>query len=66
MSETLGGFCRDLLEDHEQGVRLDPETVAARFVNCFGVSGIPTLDELTDLARRTGLGEVLAGIRWTG
>jgi len=66
MSETLGGFCRDLLEDHEQGIRLDPETVAARFVSCFGVSAIPTLDELTDLARRTGLGEVLEGKNMDG
>ncbi len=66
MSETLGGFCRDLLEDHEQGIRLDPETVGARFVSCFGVSDIPTLDELTDLARRTGLGEVLAGKQMDG
>ena len=55
---TLGGFCRDLLEDHEQGKPMDPETVAARFVNHFGVSAFPTLDELTDLARRTGFGTV--------
>ena len=61
MTESLSGFCRDLLDDHEQGVRLDPETVAARFVSWFGVSDIPTLDELTDTARRTGLGEVLEG-----
>ena len=66
MSETLGGFCRDLLEDHEQGIRLDPETVAARFVSWFGVSAIPTLDELTGLARRTGLGEVLEGRKMDG
>ncbi len=66
MSETLGGFCRDLLEDHEQGIRLDPETVAARFVDCFGVSAFPTLDELTGLARRTGLGEVLEGKQMDG
>jgi len=66
MSETLGGFCRDLLEDHEQGVRLDPETVAARFVSWFGVSDIPTLDELTDLASRTGLGTVLEGKQMDG
>jgi len=59
MSEIVDGFCRDLLEDHEQGVRLDPETVAARFVSCFGVSAIPTLDELTGLARRTGLGQMI-------
>ena len=66
MSETLGGFCRDLLEDHEQGVRLDPETIAARFVSWFGVSDIPTLDELIGLARRTGLGEVLEGKQMDG
>ena len=66
MSETLGGFCRDLLDDHEQGIRLDPEIIAARFVSCFGVSAIPTLEELTELARRTGLGEVLAGKRMDG
>ena len=66
MSETVSGFCRDLLDDHERGIRLDPETVAARFVSWFGVSAIPTLDELTDLARRTGLGEVLEGKRMDG
>ena len=66
MSEIVDGFCRDLLEDHERGIRLDPETVAARFVSWFGVSDIPTLDELTGLARRTGLGEVLAGRNMDG
>ena len=66
MSEILGGFCRDLLEELEQGIRLDPETVAARFVSCFGVSAFPTLDELTDLASRTGLGEVLEGKQMDG
>ena len=58
MIETLGGFCRDLLDDHEQGVRLDPETVAARFVAHFGVSPRPTLEELKTLMRRAGFGEV--------
>ena len=66
MSEILGGFCRDLLDELEQGIRLDPETVAARFVSCFGVSAIPTLDELTDLANRTGLGTVLKGKQMDG
>ena len=65
-NNTLGGFCRDLLDDHEQGIRLDPETVAARFVSWFGVSDIPTLDELIELARRTGLGEVLEGKQMDG
>ena len=66
MSEILGGFCRDLLEDHERGIRLDPETIAARFVSWFGVSDIPTLDELTGLVRRTRLGEVLEGKNMDG
>ena len=61
MTDILGGFCRDLLEDHEQGIRLDPETVAARFVDHFGVSPGPTLYELTDLAHRAGFGTVLEG-----
>ena len=61
MSETLGGFCRDLLEEHEQGIRLDPETVAARFVDRFNVSPRPNLDELTALAGRAGFGTVLEG-----
>ena len=58
MIETLGGFCRDLLDEHEQGIRLDPETVAARFVEHFGVSPRPTLEELNTLMRRAGFGEV--------
>ena len=61
MSETVGGFCRDLLEELEQGQRLDPETLAARFVEHFKVSPGPDLDELTALARRAGFGEVLEG-----
>ena len=61
MSETLGGFCRDLLDDHDQGLRLDPETVAARFVDRFGLSPRPNLEELTALAGRAGFGTVLAG-----
>ena len=66
MSEILGGFCRDLLDELEQGKPMDPATVAARFVSCFGVSAIPTLDELTDLANRTGLGTVLEGKKIDG
>lgn len=61
MTEILSGFCRALLDDHERGILLDPESVAARFVDHFNVSAIPTLDELTDLAHRTGLGTVLEG-----
>ena len=46
MTETVGGFCRDLLDDHEQGRRLDPEIIAARFVDYFRVPARPTLEEL--------------------
>ena len=66
MSEILGGFCRDLLDDLEQGIRLDPEIIAACFVSSFGVSAFPTLEELTDLAHWTGLGEVLEGRNMDG
>ena len=58
MTETVGGFCRDLLDDHEQGRRLAPELIAARFVEYFRVSARPTLDELEALVRRAGFGEV--------
>ena len=60
-TNTLGGFCRDLLDDHERGILLDPETIAARFVSWFGVSAFPSLDELTGLAERAGFGTVLEG-----
>ena len=58
MTGTVGGFCRDLLDDHEQGRRLDPEIIAARFVEYFQISARPDLDELTGLVRRAGFGEV--------
>ena len=58
MTETVGGFCRDLLDEHEQGRRLDPEIIAARFVEYFRVSARPTLEELEALVRRAGFGEV--------
>ena len=46
---------------------MDPETVAARFVRWFGVSDIPTLDELTGLARQDRVGRrCWRGSRWTG
>ena len=54
----MGGLCRDLLDDHEQGRRLDPEIIAARFVEYFQISARPDLDELTGLVRRAGFGEV--------
>ena len=61
MSETLGGFCRDPREDDNPGKPLDPEQLAARFVDHFGVSAFPTLEELTGLAHRAGFGTVQEG-----
>ncbi len=61
MEKTLGGFCRDLLDDDPDGQALDPETLGARFVDHFGLSARPTLEELTALAERAGFGTVQEG-----
>ena len=58
MSETLGGFCRHLLDDDPCRTPLEPEGMAAAFVDYFGLSARPTLEELTALAQRAGFGEV--------
>ena len=62
-TNTLGGFCRDLLDVDEDlsGHALDPEAMAARFVDHFGLSARPTLEELTALAERAGFGTVWDG-----
>ncbi len=61
MEKTLGGFCRDLLDDEPHGQAIDPERLAGRFVDHFGLSTRPTLEELTDLAQRAGFGTVQEG-----
>ena len=61
MEKTLGGFCRDLLDDDYPGEPLDPEQLAAAFVDYFGLSARPTLEELTGLAERAGFGTVQDG-----
>ena len=58
MTVTLDDFCRELLDDHTQGKRLDAETIAAAFVACFRVSARPGLEELTGLMSRAGFGDV--------
>ena len=60
-TKTLGGFCRDLLDDDNPGKSLDPERLAARFVDHFGLSARPTLEELTALAERAEFGTVREG-----
>ena len=60
-TKTLGGFCRDLLDDDNPGKPLDPEQLAASFVDYFGLSARPTLEELTALAEQAGFGIVQEG-----
>ena len=61
MEKTLGGFCRDLLDDDNPGKPLDPERLAAAFVDYFGLSARPSLEELNALAERAGFGIVHEG-----
>ena len=61
MENTLGGFSRILLDDDACPQALDPEQLAARFVDYFRLSARPTLEELTDLAERAGFGTVREG-----
>ncbi len=60
-TNTLGGFCRDLLDEDPSGKPLDPEAMAARFVDHFGLPARPTLDQLTGLMERVGFGTVRDG-----
>ncbi len=63
MLNTLGGFCRDLLDldDDLSGQPPDQEAMAARFVDYFRLSTRPTLEELTALAECAGFGTVRDG-----
>ena len=58
MTDTVKGFCLDLLDEHRQGREHSLEAVAARFVERFGVSARPALEELKALLRDAGFGEV--------
>ena len=58
MRRTLHGFCRWLLESLPLRRTLNPEWMAAAFVDYFGVSCRPTLEELTLLLKRAGFGHV--------
>ncbi len=61
MDRTLGGFCRILLDDDPHRQALDPERLAASFVDYFELSARPTLEDLTALAERAGFGAVREG-----
>ena len=58
MTQSLHGFCRELLDVEFVRQTLDPERLAARFVRFFNLPARPTLDELADLMRRARFGEV--------
>ena len=59
MTDTVKGFCGDLLDEHRQGQEHSLEAIAARFVERFGVSARPSLNELKNLLRNAGFGEVV-------
>ena len=58
MSRTLHSFCRWLPEGLPLRRTLNPEWMAAAFVDYFGVSCRPTLEELTLLLKCAGFGHV--------
>ncbi len=58
MNRTRDGFCRKLLDDDSPRETLNPESLAARFVRYFKVSGRPDMDELKAMLKEAGFGEV--------
>ena len=60
-TQTLGGFCRNLLDEDLSGAHPNPEAMAARFVDYFRLPVRPTLDQLTGLMERAGFGTVRDG-----
>ena len=73
MTRTLDDFCDELMRGDSLSHRLEPERLAADFPRFFGLSGRPTLDELTEVFERAGIGKVsparlpgaLRGIHYT-
>ena len=60
-TNTLGGFCRDLLDEDLSGAHPNPEAMAARFVDYFRLPVRPTLDQLSALMEWAGFGRVKDG-----
>ena len=58
MRPTLQSFCRRLQEGLPLRRTINPEWMAAAFVDYFGVSLRPTMEELTLLLKRAGFGHV--------
>ena len=58
MTMTFEDFCDKLMADDHPTARLEPEGLAADFSAFFGLSGRPTLGELTRLYEMAGIGKV--------
>ena len=58
MRRTLHGFCAWLKSNLSRRRTLNPEWMAAAFVDYFSVSLRPTLEELTLLLKGAGFGHV--------
>ena len=58
MTMTFDDFCDRLMSDDHPMERLEPEGFAAEFSAYFGLSGRPTLGELTRLYEMAGIGKV--------
>ena len=58
MTTTFEDFCDKLMADDHPMARLEPEGFAADFSAFFGLSGRPTLGELTRLYEMAGIGKV--------
>ena len=58
MTMTFDDFCDKLMSDDHPMERLEPEGFAAEFSAFFGLSGRPTLGELTRLYEMAGIGKV--------
>ena len=52
---TLDGFCRHLMEGGAPDVRLHPTAIAREFVDFFGMSAFPDMDEIKTLLENAGV-----------
>ena len=56
---TLNGFCRLLVDGGPPGGRLHPTAIAREFVDFFGFSAFPRMDEIETLLRGAGVATVV-------
>ena len=62
---TLDGFCRSLMDGGAPSGSLRPAAMASEFVNYFGLSAFPCMEEVTALLGRAGV-RVVVRSRETG